>query len=56
MISVNFFYCFEKIFSLLNLWIIGKYSMKQKIFTVTFYMEDITDADYLHAKRVSKNS
>ena len=31
------------------------HSLKKKIFIVTLNMEDITDADYAHAKRVCKD-
>ena len=47
---------------LMNIWMIWKNSMKhhyfkkKKIFIVkNFYMEDTTDADYAHTKRVSKD-
>ena len=49
---------------LMNIWMIWKNSMKhhylkkkkKKIFIVkNLYMEDITDAAYAHAKRVSKD-
>ena len=39
----------------MNIWMLGKNSkkhhyLKKKIFTATLNMEDITNADYTHAK------
>ena len=45
----------------MDIWVIGKNSMKHQCYLKKedFYshlnMEDITDADYAHAKRVCKN-
>ena len=44
----------------MNIWMIGKSLMKQhylkkKNFIATLNKEDITDADYIHAKRVCKD-
>ena len=46
----------------MNIWMIGKNSMnyhylkkKKKDFYSHLNMEDITDADYMHAKRVCKD-
>ena len=57
---VNLFCCQEKVFILMNIWMIGKSLMKQhylkkKNFIATLNKEDITDADYMHAKRVCKD-
>ena len=43
----------------MNIWITGKNSvkhhyLKKKIFNSHLNMEDLTDADYAHAKRVCK--
>ena len=35
MITISLFYCCEKVFTLMNIWMIGKNSMKKKIFIVT---------------------
>ena len=53
MISISLFYCCEKMFIHSTRWMIGKnlaklYYLTKKIFTVT-------EADYAHAKRVSKD-
>ena len=60
MITISLFYCCKKVFILINLWMIGKNSMKlyhleKKIFYSHLNMEDITDNDYAHAKRVCKD-
>ena len=58
MITISLFYCYEKVFILMNIWMIWKNSMKQhylkKIFS-HLNMENITDADYTHTKRVCKD-
>ena len=55
MIRISFYFC-QKVFILMNIWTIGKISMKHRYLKKDFYshlnMEDITDADYAHAKRV----
>ena len=38
----------------MSTWMIGKSLMKQQEFYSNIVMEDITDADYMHAKRVCK--
>ena len=59
---ISLFYCCEKVFILMNIW---KYMDDWEKFSETslrekeeFYshlnMEDITDADYAHTKRVCK--
>ena len=59
MIRISLFYSYEKMFSFMNIWMIGKNSMKYHYLKKFFYshlnMEDITDADYKHAKRVCKD-
>ena len=55
-----FYYC-ENVFTVMNTWIIGRNSMKhhylkKKKFYSHLHMENITDADYAHAKRVCKYS
>ena len=58
MIRISFYFC-QKVFILMNIWTIGKISMKHRYLKKDFYshlnMEDITDADYAHAKRVRKD-
>ena len=59
MISISLFYCCEKVFTHTNIWRIGKnlmtfYYLKKKFFYSHLIMEDVTDADYVHAKRVCK--
>ena len=49
MTIISLFYCCEKVFILMNIWRIGKTSMKQRHLN----MEDNTNADY--AKRVCKD-
>ena len=56
-ILISLFYYYETVFTLTNIWKIWRYSiklhyLKRKIFTGT---EDSNDADYIHAKRVSKD-
>ena len=60
MITISLFYYYEKMFFITNIWIIGKNSMKQRYLKKKdFYgflnMKDITNADYVHAKRVCKD-
>ena len=61
MITISLFCCWEKVFLLMmNICAIGKnvtehHYLKKNIFTVTEILEDATDADYLHAKRVCKS-
>ena len=58
MMTISLFYCSEKVFTLINIWMVGKNLMKhhypkKKIFISS--MEDITDADYTHGKRAYKD-
>ena len=59
MITISLFYCCKKVFPLMNNWIIRKNSMKQhylkKKILQSVNMEDITDADLGHTKRVCKD-
>ena len=57
MITITLFFCCEKVFILKNTWMIGKNSMKCSLpvkehFYSHLNIEDITYADYAHAKRV----
>ena len=59
-ISINLFYYCEKVFTPMNIWMIGKNSMKhyylkKKRFLSHLNMEDVTDGDYWHAKRVCED-
>ena len=54
---INLFCCSEKEFIHMNTWIAGKDLMKhhyliKNVFHSCLNMEDITDIDYKHAKRV----
>ena len=57
MITISLFSCCKKVFILIDIWMIGKNSVKHryKLEKEDFYshlnMEDIIDADYAHAKR-----
>ena len=62
----KFFYFCEKVFILMNIWMIGNNSMKHyylkkslKLYSHLNYShlnsEDVTDADYTHAQRVCKD-
>ena len=53
MITIKLFYCCEKVFILMDIWMIGKNSMKHHYLKKKNW-SDITDADYAHAKRVYK--
>ena len=60
MISINLFFCCKKCFTHANTGMIGKNSLehyykRKKIFTVSLNMEDVTDADYMHAITISKD-
>ena len=54
MISVKLFHYCEKVFT--HTWMIGKNLMKhyclKKVFSSHLNMEDITDADYVHTKKI----
>ena len=53
---INLCYCYEKVFILMNIWIIGKNLMpKKEDFYSDLNMEDATDPDYAHLKRVCKD-
>ena len=58
MITISLFYYYEKVFILMNIWMIEKKinetSLPEKDFYSHLNMEDITNADYAHAKRVLK--
>ena len=49
----------KKVFILISKWLIGKSSMKHHCLKRNFHgnlnMEYITDANYMHAKRISKD-
>ena len=59
--TISLFYCFKEVFILINMWMIGKNSMKHQSVPAkeAFYshlsLGDITDADYAHSKRVCKD-
>ena len=60
MLIISFLYYCKKVFILMNIWMIGKRSvkhhyLKKKIFYSHLSMEDITGADYAHKKRVCKD-
>ena len=55
MTIISLFYCCKKVFILMSIWLIGKNSighhyMKKDDFYSHLNMEDITDADYVHAQ------
>ena len=52
MISKIYFAVKKKLLTLMRAWMNGKSLIKQHYSNVN--MEDITDADYMHAKRVCK--
>ena len=58
MITISLFYYYEKVFILMNIWMIEKKinetSLPEKDFYSHLNMEDITNADYVHAKKVLK--
>ena len=57
--SVSLFYCCKEVFTLMNIWMIGKNQWNTITWKRKFYShlhkEDITDADYEHTKRVCKD-
>ena len=58
--TISFFYCYRKVFILMNMWMIGKHSIKHLYLQkIDFYghlnMEDTTDADDPHTKRNYKD-
>ena len=61
MITISLFYCCEHIVvNLMNIWMIGKSSMKRRYSKKNnlyshLNMESVTDADYVHTKRGGKN-
>ena len=50
---INLFYCCEKVFILMNIWMIGKNLMKH--YYMKKDMKDITEAGYGHTKRICKD-
>ena len=60
MITISLFYNYEKVYIFMNIWMIGKDSVKHHYLKKNFFYshlntEDITDADYPHTKKVSKD-
>ena len=59
MITISLFFYYEKAFIFTNIWMIGRNSMKYHYLKKKNYshlnMQDITDADFAHAKRVCKD-
>ena len=53
-IKISLFYCCEKVFTLMNIWMIGKNIITWKKFLQSFKY-DIADADYAHIKRICKD-
>ena len=49
----------KEVFAFINIWMIGKTSMKKtnkkEDLHSQLYMQDITEADYIHVKRVCKD-
>ena len=54
MILVSLFYCYEKVFTCMNKWIIGKHQTKEDFYS-HLNMKDTTNAGYTHAKRVCQD-
>ena len=57
MISISFFICCQKLFTHMNISIIVKDSIElpeKEDFDSYFNMEDIADADYVHANKFVK--
>ena len=58
MITISLFYYYEKLLLLMNIWMIetkiNETSLPEKDFYSHLNMEDITNADYVHAKKVLK--
>ena len=56
MISINLIFCKENAFILMSTWRIAKSlsSVEKEGFYRNVNTEDITDADYMHAKRLLK--
>ena len=52
MMSISLFYCCEKVFTHMITQMTGKNSRTLLTEKEHFYMEDITDADYMHAKTI----
>ena len=55
---MSLFYYYIKVFVLINIWMIGKNSIKRHYLKKNIFshlnMEDVTDADYVHAKSLEK--
>ena len=60
MMSISLFYCCKKMFTYTNIWLIGKKFnetlLPEKEDFYSHLNIDITDADYTHAKGISKIS
>ena len=54
MALISLFYCSEKVFILMNIWMVETSLPEKEDFYNHLNMEDITDADYTHTKRVCK--
>ena len=59
MTIISLFYCCKKVFILTNTWLILEKLNEASLpeiedFYIHLNVEDITDADYVHAKRLSK--
>ena len=62
MVTISLFYCCEKVFILMNTWMIAENSMKRhylkkkkKYVYSHLNIEYITDKDYAHVKRICKD-
>ena len=57
MISTSLFYSYKKVFTLMNIWMLGKKSMEfeKEDFYSHLNIKDICDVGYRHAKRVCKD-
>ena len=63
MVTISLFYCCEKVFILMNTWMIAENSMKRhylkkkkkKDVYSHLNIEDITAKDYAHVKRICKD-
>ena len=55
--ATSLFYCYEKAYILMNIWMIGKDLIKHHYLKKFLepLMEDIADADYMHRKSVCKD-
>ena len=55
MIKISLFYCCERVFIYINIWIIGKNPIKHHYLRKSLNVDDITDANYTHEKTVFKD-